>query len=484
MTTLCETISELCAKVAPLLGAGPAADAIARVSARLAEPTLRVAVGGRLNAGKSTLVNAMLGQALAPTGTTECTRLVTWFRYYHQNQILVTPRDGAPYLLPPAPGGTIPDDLGRPAESVASVTVSSSNHVLRVRYTLADTPGLDSLTSGGALDDDSMAALRACDALVFVMPHPGQRDQEALESFRAAITGSGLSLANAVGVLSRIDQLGDGEGDPWPQARRVAQRYASRMRALVADVIPVAGRLAQTALDGTFTEADAQALRGLAARTDAAARDRLLYSPEAFVSQAAPLDPQARARLLEMLGLYGIGESLRLIDGGAASAGRLVAEYRRLSGIDRLLDFIGERFVADADILRARAALADLDHITWAGVTAPEARGLAELRAGLARVAMDPALRRWQLAGLLADLDAGRLRLPPQAEADLVSLIKGENDAARVGLDPAATPEEIVAAADGRIRRWKVLEGDFQLAVARAARDIREAYEAIFYSSG
>src|ERR1051325_9150418 len=56
---------------------------------RLGEPRIRVAVGGRMNAGKSTLVNALLQERLAATGATETTRLVTWFRHSHQARLRV-----------------------------------------------------------------------------------------------------------------------------------------------------------------------------------------------------------------------------------------------------------------------------------------------------------------------------------------------------------------------------------------------------------
>ena len=46
---------------------------------RLDEP-LRLALAGSLKAGKSTLLNALVGQDIAPTDATECTRVVTWYR--------------------------------------------------------------------------------------------------------------------------------------------------------------------------------------------------------------------------------------------------------------------------------------------------------------------------------------------------------------------------------------------------------------------
>ncbi|MGH9032757.1 MAG: dynamin family protein, partial [Acidimicrobiia bacterium] len=46
---------------------------------RLDDP-LRVAIAGRVKAGKSTLLNALVGEELAPTDAGECTKIVTWYR--------------------------------------------------------------------------------------------------------------------------------------------------------------------------------------------------------------------------------------------------------------------------------------------------------------------------------------------------------------------------------------------------------------------
>ena len=46
--------------------------------ARFDEP-LRVAIAGKVKAGKSTLLNALVGEEIAPTDAGECTRVVTWY---------------------------------------------------------------------------------------------------------------------------------------------------------------------------------------------------------------------------------------------------------------------------------------------------------------------------------------------------------------------------------------------------------------------
>ena len=63
-------------------------DQLHRIGARLNEP-IRIALAGTLKSGKSTLVNALVGESIAPTDATEATRIVTWFRHGP------TPRAGA-----------------------------------------------------------------------------------------------------------------------------------------------------------------------------------------------------------------------------------------------------------------------------------------------------------------------------------------------------------------------------------------------------
>ena len=57
-----------------------------RCTTRLDQP-LRVAVAGRVKAGKSTLLNALVGERLAPTDAGECTRIVTWYQDGHTYQV-------------------------------------------------------------------------------------------------------------------------------------------------------------------------------------------------------------------------------------------------------------------------------------------------------------------------------------------------------------------------------------------------------------
>src|SRR6188508_3891802 len=99
VATLCD---EIVARVGPEV-----ADQVQQVGDRLAEP-LRVAIAGRLKAGKSTLVNALIGRRVAPTAVGECTRVVTRFRYGTVDRVDVVRRDGTRTSLPLSDDGMIP----------------------------------------------------------------------------------------------------------------------------------------------------------------------------------------------------------------------------------------------------------------------------------------------------------------------------------------------------------------------------------------
>src|SRR5882672_3666526 len=102
---LAARVAALCDEVGPRLGRG-AQTQVFDVRRRLDEP-LRVAIAGRLKAGKSTLVNALIGRRVAPTEVGECTRIVTQFRYGTADRVDVVRRDGSRTSLPLDDAGMI-----------------------------------------------------------------------------------------------------------------------------------------------------------------------------------------------------------------------------------------------------------------------------------------------------------------------------------------------------------------------------------------
>ena len=287
---------------------------------------LRVAIAGKVKAGKSTLLNAMVGEMVAATDAAECTKLVTWYQYANVPRLTLYPKLGAPRQLPASRrDGKLIIDLGAtPAAGVDRLVVDWPSRRLKAT-TLIDTPGIGSLTTENSersaaflLPEDEPAA---ADAIVYLMRHLHATDFEFLEAFSEydAARASGL---NAIAVLSRADEIGGGRLDALVSARRVATRYRSdpRVLGLCQDVVAVAGLLAQAGR--SLRQDEFQAFSRLAS----APRDHteaMLLSVGRFLRpgprEDALLSLDARRALLDRFGLFGVRLATTLVRQGSNS---------------------------------------------------------------------------------------------------------------------------------------------------------------------
>ena len=107
-----------------------------------------MALAGSLKAGKSTLLNSLVGQDIAPTDATECTRVVTWYRNGTTPQVTATAENGAEFNVPVTRrDGRLTFDLGEyTADSVDRIDVDWPSSAL-ARTTIIDTPGTSSLST-------------------------------------------------------------------------------------------------------------------------------------------------------------------------------------------------------------------------------------------------------------------------------------------------------------------------------------------------
>ncbi len=367
-------VADACRLVAPQLAPGRLRDAVQDVLASLDQP-LRVAVAGRLKAGKSTLVNALLGQRVAATDVAECTKVVTQYRYGFPERVEVRNRDGSRHELPLDldSNGAARIPLEQGAVEVDSVVVWLSNESLR-DLTLIDTPGLASLTPGVssrttellAIDDASRTAIAQAHAVIFLISQSPKRDEvQSLAALREAFGGAGGSAANAIGVLTKADKMEDGTGaDPWLAAVRITERYAAdpSLRRVVATVMPVIGLLAETAESGLLTEVDVRNLRRLT-DVDPTHREIMLMGADAFIASAGAVPRDQAERLLAALDLYGLRRAFQFLGEQDADATSLHRHLRRISGIDRLRHLLDESFGARSDVLKADAACSALERI-------------------------------------------------------------------------------------------------------------------------
>src|SRR3954447_8546347 len=223
---------------------------LGQVLERLDAP-LRVAVAGRVKSGKSTLLNALVGERLAPTDAGECTRIVTWYQDGHTYRVDVYLRG-----LRPRQARFTRDDAvleidlaGADPDSIDQLTVTWPSRTLR-RATLIDTPGIGSLTESLSrrtwdlltLDDEEDSP---ADAVLYLMKHLHAGDVDFLRAFQDTEV-SRPNPINAIGVLSRADEIAVGRLDAMASARRIAARLSQepRLRRVAQTVLPVAGLLA------------------------------------------------------------------------------------------------------------------------------------------------------------------------------------------------------------------------------------------------
>ena len=340
---------------------------------RLGEP-LRLAVAGRAKAGKSTLLNALVGEVVAATDASECTRVVTWYRHGSTPAVVLHGTDGARRPLPVRRTdgqlllelpGTTPDEVDRlvvdwPADRLAGIT-------------LIDTPGISSVSPAaagrtGSLVTPDGGAVSGADALLFLTRQVHAEDAAFLRRFQSG-PGTGGAAAATLTVLSRADEVGSARLDALRSASRVARRTADdpALRQTSSAVLPVAGLVALTGR--TLRHAELLGLRALAALPPAEL-ETLLISADRFVrpTATAVLPADARARLLTRLGLFGVRLAASLVRGGASDAASLSAELVRRSGLAELERSIDLQVRARAEQLRTRSAL---DGLEWGLRTAP-----------------------------------------------------------------------------------------------------------------
>ncbi|MFI5494050.1 dynamin family protein [Actinoplanes sp. NPDC051859] len=455
-----------------------------QVRDRLAEP-LRVAIAGRLKAGKSTLVNALIGRRVAPTAVGECTRVVTRFRYGTADRVEVVGRDGSRASLPLDDDGMIPQRLGRGAARIAYVDVTLTSEKLR-DLTVVDTPGLasaDTQVSARAaaelgeptapfdadIDADSAAEVAAAEAVVYVFTQAVRTDDvHALDAFRAASARLASSPINALGVLGKIDTIG-GVADPWPVAGPLAEQQAALLARTVSQVVPVVGLLAETAEAGRLTAADCAALKELAVLPGDQLQV-LLASADLFRSRPAPVGVPQRERLLALLDLYGIGFALaQLAAQPQLGTGDLVRRLILASGLPRLRDSVDRSLRWRADAIKAGWALSRLERLAG---HAGERRDREVLRDATEQVLRDPAYHRLRLLEAAQRVATGRVELPVAWERELTRLATSDDPRTVLGLPQAGTAE-LAAAAVEAAGRWRVYAvagaGPAQARVAQVA---------------
>lgn len=421
------TLNEL-GRLALALSEPRALEEIAAIERDLGRP-LRVAIVGEFNAGKSSFMNALLGEEVAPVGVLPTTATLNHLVWAPDRFCRIELRGGQPDRV--VPSAELKSRLaGIVRETVERVYIHAPLEPLR-KIEWLDTPGFNAPDAEHART--ARGAFRAAHVALWLL----DATQPLKESERAVleeIREAGLPL---LVLLNKRDRLGEGEAGERALEAALAHveqgLHAARLE-LEAPILAFSARLALLGKNG-----DADALR----RSGFDAVEALLQSK--LVDQSARLAARvARRRCLEaavplearaerLVALHAERERVRLelAERVEQRAARLAADRASvLRGLESRLPVAVAGFLAET--LPVSGMLSDR-----------AARGFVQARA---RTSLGPSVTRAALAELGADgeLEA-RLEplLLPRAAALLAASAVGLVEASRGGQPGSSALSEL-----------------------------------------
>jgi Dynamin family len=182
------------AKVLQRLGRTDLAQRASIAAARLKRPSTVVCVVGEFKQGKSTLINALLGQAVCPVDDDLATSAITLVRYGDQAGAVVRRKaeSGNPGDPPVIENISIADvhqfvsEIGNPGnhKQVERVEIVVPSPLLKQGLVIVDTPGMGGLGAGHAAA--TMSFLPFADGLIFASDASAELSAPEVEFLRRA----------------------------------------------------------------------------------------------------------------------------------------------------------------------------------------------------------------------------------------------------------------------------------------------------------
>lgn len=303
---------------------------------------------GEFNHGKSTFVNALLGQKVLPTGITPTTATINRVVWGEVPAAEAVRRGGESVRLTP---GELEEwvtvEGGRTAD-ISHVEVSYPADILKGNIVLVDTPGVNDLNEQRA--DVTYGYVPRADAVLFLLD-AGQALKDSEREFLSSHVLEG-SRDRLLFILGKIDLLGEAE-------RGAVESYVRKgLAKLVAD--PVLFSIsARSYLEGDKDGSGFAPLLAHLSHFLSQDRSRLL------IDNAATDVARTSAYLEQNLGL-----KLRACELDVAELEKRVTAVRaQLDSSKRKLDELHGRITAESAAIKAQAKL-DLDGFARAFVTA------------------------------------------------------------------------------------------------------------------
>ncbi|MFJ6198935.1 dynamin family protein [Micromonospora sp. NPDC092111] len=418
--------------------------------ARLEEP-LRIAIAGPWRSGKSTVLNAIMGEEVAPVDGPDGDGVFTWYEAGPQPRATAYSTSQPPRELTVVKSATgmRVDLVGWRAGELRSIVVQWPTRALR-QVTLIDTPAINGTDEHGRAPVMDRV-LRDADAVLYLTRDSRGTDLRVLESTRESRVGQDAPV-NVILVLSRVDETGGGRIDALLTARQLARRQYRdpRVNALCVHMVACSGLIGLAGR--VLSESDFAALAQLA-RVSRAELEPHLLSADRFVRGELPvrLGGEVRAALLNRLGLIGVRLATTLVRTGCDSRGKLAAELIRRSGLTELRESVNRFFVDRHDTLKARSALAAVEAL----IEAEPGPGTDELLSAVEQILAGA--HEFRELRLLAALRAAGLGFDAELATEARRLVGGDGVglATRLGVAHDATVQRLWEVAADAQWRWQ-----------------------------
>jgi GTPase SAR1 family protein len=208
------------------------------VSENLRQGVFRLLVLGDMKRGKSTLLNAVIGEKILPTGVNPCTAVLTIVRYGDNKQVTIHFNDEKPpesmdfdtfkqrYTIPPDEAKKLEEEGKEAFPDVEYAVIEYPLELLEKGVELIDSPGLNDTESRNKL---ALGYINNCHAILFVLSAiqaVTQAERRYLENY---IKDRGLATFFLINSWDLIAQRIDDEDELSEAENNVRQVFNANL---------------------------------------------------------------------------------------------------------------------------------------------------------------------------------------------------------------------------------------------------------------
>jgi hypothetical protein len=216
------------ATTAQALGRADLSNRLSAAAVRASRPATVVCVVGEFKQGKSSLINALMGEDLCPVDDDLATSVLTVLRYGRERTVVVRRRAGEDMSVEQIDSGQLADwvtERGNPGneKNVDRVDLLVPHPLLANGLVIVDTPGMGGLGAGHAAA--TLAFLPFADGLILV------------SDVSAELSAPEMELLSKARELCPLVLLAQTKIDLYPEWRRIVQVNRDHLTAAGADIV-------------------------------------------------------------------------------------------------------------------------------------------------------------------------------------------------------------------------------------------------------